>query len=145
MYDMLLLAFQTDTTRVATFMIAGDGNNREFSEIGINDGHHNLTHHGGRTDWIEKVTQIDTFYAEQLSYFLAKMEATKDLDGSSLLHNSQILYGSGCADGNRHSAHQPSNYPALARRWDAESRPLCAGPKPAADEPVLKHDGPHRR
>jgi len=103
MYDMLLLAFQTDTTRVATFMIAGDGNNREFSEIGINDGHHNLTHHGGRTDWIEKVTQIDTFYAEQLSYFLAKMEATKDLDGSSLLHNSQILYGSGCADGNRHS------------------------------------------
>jgi len=103
MYDMLLLAFQTDTTRVATFMVAGDGNNREFSEIGINDGHHNLTHHGGRADWIEKVTIIDTFYAEQLSYFLAKMEATKDLDGNSLLHNSQIVYGSGCADGNRHS------------------------------------------
>jgi hypothetical protein len=103
MYDMLHLAFQTDSTRVATFMIAGDGNNRDFSEIGINDGHHNLTHHGNRADWIEKVTQIDTWYVQQLAYFLERMEATKDIDGNSLLHNSQIVYGSACADGNRHS------------------------------------------
>jgi hypothetical protein len=103
MYDMLLLAFQTDSTRIATFMIAGDGNNRDFSEIGINDGHHNLTHHGNRPDWIEKVTQIDVWYAQQLAYFLERMEATKDIDGNSLLHNSQIVYGSACSDGNRHS------------------------------------------
>jgi len=103
MYDLLLLAFQTDSTRIATFMIAGDGNNREFSEIGINDGHHNLTHHGNRQDWIEKVTQIDVWYVQQLAYFLERMEATKDIDGNSLLHNSQIVYGSACADGNRHS------------------------------------------
>jgi hypothetical protein len=100
---MLLLSFQTDSTRVATFMIAGDGNNREFSEIGINDGHHALTHHGGKADWIEKVIQIDTWYAKQLAYFIEKMDATKDIDGNSLLHNSQILYGSGCGDGNRHT------------------------------------------
>ena len=103
MYDMLVLAFQTDSTRIATFMIAGDGNNRDFSEIGISDGHHNLTHHGNRPDWIEKVTQIDVWYVQQLAYFLEKMEATKDIDGNSLLHNSQIVYGSGCSDGNRHS------------------------------------------
>jgi len=103
MYDMLHLAFVTDSTRIATFMIAGDGNNRPFPEIGINDGHHNLTHHGGRADWVEKVTQIDVWYAQQLAYFLEKMENTKDVDGNSLLHNSQIVYGSGCADGNRHT------------------------------------------
>jgi hypothetical protein len=103
MFDMLLLAFQTDSTRVATFMIAGCGNNREFSEIGINDGHHNLTHHGNRADWIEKVTQIDVWYVQQLAYFLEKMEAAKDLDGNSVLHNSQLVYGSACGDGNRHS------------------------------------------
>ncbi len=103
MFDMLLLAFQTDTTRVATFMIAGDGNNREFAEIGVNDGHHNLSHHGNRADWIQKVAIIDHFYVTQLAYFLEKMAATKDVDGNSLLHNSQIVYGSGNSDGNRHS------------------------------------------
>jgi hypothetical protein len=103
MFDMLHLAFQTDSTRVATFMIAGDGNNREFSEIGVNDGHHNLSHHGNKADWIEKVGKIDRFYVSQLAYFLEKMERTKDVDGNSLLHNSQIVYGCGNSDGNRHS------------------------------------------
>ena len=103
MFDMLHLAFQSDTTRVATFMIAGDGNNREFAEIGVNDGHHNLSHHGNRADWIAKVATIDHFYVTQLAYFLEKMAATKDVDGNSLLHNSQIVYGSANADGNRHS------------------------------------------
>lgn len=103
MFDMLFLAFQSDSTRVATFMISGDGNNREFSEIGVNDGHHNLSHHGGRPDWIEKVATIDHFYVSQLAYFLEKMASATDPDGHSLLHNSQIVYGSGNSDGNRHS------------------------------------------
>ena len=103
MFDMLHLAFQTDNTRVASFMIAGDGNNRDFAEIGVNDGHHNLSHHGGKKDWIEKVEKIDLWYVTQLAYFLEKMEATKDVDGNSLLHNSQIVYGSGNSDGNRHT------------------------------------------
>lgn len=133
MYDMLLIAFETDSTRVATFMIAGDGNNREFSEIGIDDGHHNLTHHGNRADWIEKVTQIDVWYVQQLAYFLEKMEATKDIDGNSLLYNSQIIYGSGCADGNRHTH---VNLPIIlagsgggtltpGRHVDCKNVPLC--------------------
>ncbi len=103
MFDMLHLAFQTDNTRVATFMIAGDGNNRDFAEIGINDGHHNLTHHGNKPDWIESVEKIDHWYVQQLAYFLEKMERTQDVDGKSLLHNSQIVYGCANADGNRHT------------------------------------------
>jgi hypothetical protein len=103
MFDMLHLAFLTDNTRVATFMIAGDGNNRDFAEIDVNDGHHNLTHHGNKQDWIEKVEKIDRWYVQQLAYFLEKMEQTKDVDGHSLLHNSQIVYGCANADGNRHT------------------------------------------
>jgi len=103
MYDMLHLAFLTDSTRVATFMLAGEGSDRTYPEIGIADGHHFLTHHNNNADKIEKVTKIDTWYATQFAYFLEKMEATKDIDGHSLLYNSQIVYGSGCSDGNRHT------------------------------------------
>jgi hypothetical protein len=110
MFDMLHLAFQTDSTRVATFMIHGDGSNINFSDIGVNDGHHNLSHHGNKADWMEKVRIIDHWYVQQLAYFLEKMDATKDIDGHSLLHNSQIVYGCGNGDGNRH-AH--SNLPVL--------------------------------
>jgi hypothetical protein len=110
MFDMLILAFQSDTTRVSTFMIAGDGNNRDFSEIGVNDGHHNLSHHGRRAEWMEKVATIDRFYVSQLAYFLERMQATKDVDGNSLLFNSQIVYGCGNSDGNSHSH---SNLPVI--------------------------------
>ncbi len=103
MFDMLVLAFQTDATRVATFLLAGEGSNRSFSEIGVSEGHHNLTHHDNKPDIIAKVARIDLWYATQLAKFLEKMEETKDLDGQSLLHNSMILYGSGNADGNRHT------------------------------------------
>jgi Protein of unknown function (DUF1552) len=103
MYDMLHLAFQTDSTRVATFMLSGDGSNRDFAEIGITDGHHTLSHHRNNPEWIKKVAEIDLWYVKQLAYFLGKMENTKDVDGNSLLHNSQIVYGSGNSDGNRHT------------------------------------------
>ncbi len=103
MFDMLLLAFQTDSTRVATFLLANEGSNRPFPEIGIAEGHHSLTHHQDKKDMIDKVAQIDLWYTRQLAKFLQKMEATKDIDGNSLLHNSMIVYGSGNADGNRHT------------------------------------------
>ena len=103
MYDMLHLAFQTDSTRIATFMLNGDGSNRDFREIGINEGHHSLSHHRNDPETMKKVAKIDHWYVEQLTYFLAKMENTKDVDGNSLLHNSMIVYGSGHNDGNRHT------------------------------------------
>ncbi|MEO8018676.1 MAG: DUF1552 domain-containing protein [Pseudomonadota bacterium] len=103
MFDMLLLAFQTDSTRVATMIIAREGSNRSFEEIGIAEGHHNLTHHKNEAGIIAKVKQIDRWYVERLATFLEKMDSTKDVDGESLLHHSMILYGSGNADGNRHT------------------------------------------
>jgi hypothetical protein len=103
MYDMLLLAFQTDSTRVATFLLAHDGSNRSFDQIGISEGHHDLTHHMNRKDWIAKVSDIDLWYVKQFAKFLGKLQQTKDVDGNSLLHNSMIFYGSGNADANRHT------------------------------------------
>ena len=144
MFDMLFLAFQTDTTRVATFMISGDGNNRDFAEIGITDGHHNLSHHGNRQDWIQKVATIDHFYVTQLAYFLEKMEAAKDLDGKSLLHNSQIIYGSGNSDGKPPLAHESSGHPGGSRGRHAETRALHQVQRPAGDEPLSEHAGSHR-
>ncbi len=103
MYDMLVLAFQTDSTRVATFSLAHDGSNRSFSEIGISEGHHDLSHHMNKPEMIQKVAEIDLWYVKQFAKFLQKLEQTKDLDGQSLLHNSMIVYGGGNADGNRHT------------------------------------------
>jgi hypothetical protein len=103
MFETILLAFQTDSTRVATMLIAAEGSNRTFSEIGISQGHHNLSHHRNEPDTIARVKQIDLWYAQQLGKFLERMNSTKDVDGNSLLHNSMIVYGSGNADGNRHT------------------------------------------
>jgi Protein of unknown function (DUF1552) len=103
MFDMLVLAFQTDSTRVATLLVAAEGSNRTFADIGISEGHHNLTHHKNDPEMIAKVKKIDMWYTMQLARFLEKMDQTKDVDGNSLLHNSMIVYGSGNADGNRHT------------------------------------------
>ena len=103
MYDILLLAFQTDSTRVATLLLAHDGSNRSFADIGIPEGHHDLSHHQNNPEKIEKITQIDLFYVQQFGKFLDKLSATKDVDGNSILHNSMIVYGGGNADGNRHT------------------------------------------
>ena len=103
MFDMLVLAFQTDSTRVATMMLAHDGSNRSFDLIGISEGHHDLSHHQNRKDWMDKVAEIDLWYVRQFAKFLEKLNATKDIDGKSLLHNSMIVYGSGNADANRHT------------------------------------------
>jgi len=103
MYDMMVLAFQTDSTRVATFLLNNEGSNRSFQEIGIDEGHHYLTHHQNKQEMINKVAEIDLFYVKQFARFLEKMEQTKDVDGKSLLQNSMIVYGSGNADANRHT------------------------------------------
>ena len=110
MFDMLLLAFETDSTRVATMLLAGEGSNRTFTEIGLSEGHHNLTHHRNNSEMIAKVQEIDLWYVKQFAKFLEKMETTIDADGHSLLRNSMIVYGSGNADGNRHTH---SNLPIL--------------------------------
>jgi len=103
MFDILLLAFQTDSTRIATLLLAHDGSNRSFAEIGVPEGHHDLSHHGDNEEKIQKISDIDLWYAKQFARFVERLRTTKDVDGQSLLHNSMILYGGGNADGNRHT------------------------------------------
>lgn len=110
MFDMIVLAFQTDSTRVATLMMAHDGDNRSHEEIGVSEGHHELTHHRNDQDRIEKVKKIDQWYVEQYAALLRRLDEVKDFDGNSILHNSMIVYGSGNADGNRHTH---SNLPII--------------------------------
>lgn len=103
MFDMLLLAFQTDSTRIGTLILAHDGNNRAFPEVDISEGHHHLSHHQGKAEWLEKIGKIDHYYVTQLARFLQKLDDTTDIDGRSLLDNSMIVYGCGHCDGNAHS------------------------------------------
>ncbi len=103
MGDLLIAAFQTDSTRVATFMLAHDGSNRSFADIGISEGHHEISHHQNKPEVVEKVAQIDLWYATQFAAWLKKLDAVKDADGNSLLHNSMIVYGGGNGDPNRHN------------------------------------------
>ena len=103
MYELMALAFQTDSTRIATFCLAHDGDNRSFSHIGIPEGHHDLSHHENNADRIAKVARIDQWYVQKFAGFLKRLEGMKDLDGRSILYNSMIVYGGGNADGNIHS------------------------------------------
>ena len=103
MFDLLAMAFQTDSTRIATLLLANDGSNRSFSEIGIPEGHHYCSHHRNNPELVAKIGEIDLHYMKHFARFLTKLDQTKDVDGKSLLHNSMIVYGSGNADGNRHT------------------------------------------
>ncbi|MEO2016155.1 MAG: DUF1552 domain-containing protein [Fuerstiella sp.] len=102
MCDMMVLAFQTDSTRVATFMFANAASNRSYRQIDVADGHHDLSHHGGNAEKERKIRLINRFHIAQLSYLLQKMKATPDGHGN-LLDNTTLCYGSGISDGNRHN------------------------------------------
>jgi len=103
MFDILAVAFQTDSTRIATLLLAGDGTNRAFPEIGVPEGHHYCSHHHGNAQLKEKVAKVDLFYMRRFARFLGKLEAMRDTDGNSVLHNSMIVYGCGNSDGNQHT------------------------------------------
>ena len=102
MYDLMLLAFRMDITRVSTFMVGNGGSDRRFEELDIHDGHHSLSHHRDNADMVAKIRKIDTFYAERFARFVKKMAQTQDGEGT-LLDHSMVLYGSGICDGNRHN------------------------------------------
>ncbi|OAI57846.1 hypothetical protein AYO49_06380 [Verrucomicrobiaceae bacterium SCGC AG-212-N21] len=102
MFDLLLLSFQTDSTRIATFMLAHDGSNRNFPELGVPDAHHNLSHHQNNAEKLEKIAKIDLFYVQQLAYFLQRLKDTKEGSAGNLLDSSMIVYGGGISDGNTH-------------------------------------------
>jgi hypothetical protein len=104
MFDLMVIGFQTDTTRVATLMLDTAGGNRSYREIDVNDQHHGLSHHRNKEENVAKLQKIDHYLVEQLGYFLEKLDAVSDGNGT-LLDQSMILYGSGLGDGNRHTHH----------------------------------------
>lgn len=101
-YDLMVLAFQTDVTRVATFSLGGEGDAFAIPEIGITESRHQLSHHGGDPGYMEKLTNYDTFAIEQFSYFLTRLSETKDLNGRPLLGSTMALFGSGMSYGHSH-------------------------------------------
>jgi hypothetical protein len=101
-YDLMVLAFQTDVTRVATFSMGGEGQAIAIPEIGITESRHQLSHHGGDTGYMQKLTNYDTFAIEQYGYFLTRLAETKDLNGKPLLDSTMALFGSGMSYGHSH-------------------------------------------
>jgi hypothetical protein len=101
-YDLMVLAFQTDVTRVATFSLGGEGDAFSIPEIGITESRHQLSHHGGDAGYMEKLTNYDTFAIEQFGYFLTRLTETKDLNGQPLLGSTMALFGSGMCYGHSH-------------------------------------------
>ena len=104
MYDILVLAFRTDTTRIATYMLGNAGSNRPYPMVDVNDGHHHLSHHGNNAEKMKKIQKIDRYLVDQFAYFLEKLRSVEEGDGT-LLDHSMIVYGSGLADGNGHHHH----------------------------------------
>ena len=109
MLDLLVLAFQTDMTRVSTFMMSKEQTGRAYPEIGVPDGHHPVSHHQNDPSKIEKLAKINTFHMQQFTYFLEKLRHTPDGDGK-LFDHSLFVYGSGMSDSNLHLHH---NLPVL--------------------------------
>lgn len=102
MADLLVLAFQADLTRVATFVFANDGSNRSYGAIGVPEGHHDVSHHGHDPKKQAKIRTINRFHVEQFAYLVARLQAVPERDGT-LLDHSMIVYGSGISDGNAHN------------------------------------------
>jgi hypothetical protein len=100
--DMMVLAFQADLTRICTFVFANEGSNRPYREIGISEGHHDLSHHQRKKEKTDKLQKINKFHIEALAYLLGKLKGVKEGDGT-LLDSCMLAYGSGNSDGNRHN------------------------------------------
>ena len=126
MYDLLAAAFQSDQTRVCTLMTGREGSVRTYPEIGVPEQHHPLTHHRNDPALIEKVTKINCFHTEQFAYFLRKLAASQEGDGT-LLDRSMIVYASAISDGNEHSHY---DLPVLLAGPPGGRDVVCPNPTP---------------
>jgi hypothetical protein len=107
MLDLQVLAFQTDLTRVFTFVLVRESSIRSYPEIGVPDSHHPLSHHQNNSEKLGRLAKINSFHVKQLAYLADKLNKTKDGDGT-LFDNTLLLYGSGMSDSNLHI---PTNLP----------------------------------
>ena len=104
MFDLLLLAYRADVTRVATFQIARELSHRAYAELGVPEAHHDISHHGNLAEAVEKNTRINVFHMQLFARFVERLHATPDGDGS-LLDHVVVLYGAAFGDGNLHVPH----------------------------------------
>jgi hypothetical protein len=102
MFDLLAIAFETDSTRIATFMMANEGSNRSYPTVGVNDGHHHLSHHQRKEENLSGLRKIDKYFIGHFAKFLERLKQTREGDGT-LLDHSMIVYGSAISDGDRHN------------------------------------------
>jgi hypothetical protein len=102
MIDLQVIAWQTDMTRVASFMLGRDGSNRSYREIGISDGHHSISHHQGDNERLDKLIKIDEFHVSMFAYLLKRLRETPDGDGT-LLDHSLVVFGSSISESNIHT------------------------------------------
>lgn len=109
MFDLQLVAYQTDKTRIITFMLTPELSTRSYPEVGVAEGHHGLSHHQGRPESLAKLAKVNAFHTRLFSYYLGRLKATPDGEGS-LLDHSMILYGSGMSNSD---VHDPHNLPIL--------------------------------
>lgn len=109
MYDLQLLAFQSDMTRVITFMLVKEATSKAYPESGVPDGQHGLSHHGENPETIARYAKLNAYQITMFGYFLEKLQATNDGDGS-LLDHTLLLYGSGMGNSNQH---HPGDLPIL--------------------------------
>jgi len=109
MFDLQTLAFQTDLTRVFTFVLARESSTRSYPEIGVPDSHHPLSHHQNIPEKLARLAKLNAFHLKQLGYFIDTLKATKDGDGT-LFDSTLLLYGSGMSDSNMHI---PRNLPTV--------------------------------
>jgi len=105
-YDLMLLAFQADISRVFTFMVAHEGSGRSYAHIGIPEPHHPVSHHGDTPEGIAKYVKLTTYHVSKLAEFVGKLQETKDGDGT-LLDRSLLYFGSGMGNGNAHDRNNP--------------------------------------
>jgi hypothetical protein len=133
MMDLQVLAFQTDTTRVATLMYTNDTSGRSYPQIGVTGAHHDLSHHGKDPAKLEGLAKINAYHVEQLAYMIGKMKAIPEGKGT-LLDNCMVMYGTPISDGDRHN---PSDMPILLVGKGGGTikagRPLRAEGRPLAD------------
>jgi hypothetical protein len=102
MCDLMVLAFQTDSTRASTFMVTKEATDRNYPWLGFTDGHHELSHHAGVAEKNRKLRAIDRYHISILGYMIEKMMTIEEAGGTTLLDNSMVLFGSGISDGDRH-------------------------------------------
>ena len=102
MFDLQVLAFQADITRVTSFMLARENITRSYNEIGLPEAHHSMSHHGNNPDKMKDFTKLNTYHVDTLAYYLDRLQSIPDGDGT-LLDGTVVLYGAGMSDGNIHN------------------------------------------